>query len=140
MWLSDRWLFTILGRLKQSAKRSMIIQSLTGLLFVQLNIQSLLLKKNKVGMSMTIGIVCIGQLTTINQKECVNLTQNVVKYHRTISSYINDLIGAGFSIRAVKEHMPSDEMLMSVHEVKDVNQRPMFLMILAEKEIASSKK
>lgn len=73
-------------------------------------------------------------------RETTFLTQNVVKYHRTISTYINDLIGAGFSIRAVKEPMPSNEMLMSVPEMKDENRRPMFLMISAEKEIVSSNK
>ncbi|MCM3443862.1 class I SAM-dependent methyltransferase [Metabacillus halosaccharovorans] len=68
------------------------------------------------------------------------LTDNVMKYHRTISTYINDLIGAGFSIRAVKEPTPSDEMLKSVPEMKDEVRRPMFLMILAEKDNTSSNK
>ncbi|ASK63819.1 SAM-dependent methyltransferase [Virgibacillus phasianinus] len=63
------------------------------------------------------------------------LTENVVKYHRTISTYINDLIGLGFSISAVKEPMPSEEMVKSVPEMKDENRRPMFLIILAEKSI-----
>ncbi|MEY8189689.1 class I SAM-dependent methyltransferase [Peribacillus simplex] len=67
-------------------------------------------------------------------RETTFLTENVVKYHRTISTYINDLIGAGFSIRAVKEPMPSDELLKSVPEMKDENRRPMFLMISAVKE------
>ncbi|MDM5358219.1 class I SAM-dependent methyltransferase [Peribacillus sp. ACCC06369] len=66
-------------------------------------------------------------------RETTFLTENVVKYHRTSSTYINDLIGAGFSIRAVKEPMPSDEMLRSVPEMKDENRRPMFLMISAVK-------
>ncbi|MGE6613036.1 class I SAM-dependent methyltransferase [Peribacillus sp. NPDC076916] len=67
-------------------------------------------------------------------RETTFLTKNVVKYHRTISTYINDLIGAGFSIRAVKEPMPSDELLKSVPEMEDENRRPMFLMISAVKE------
>ncbi len=67
-------------------------------------------------------------------RETTFLTENVVKYHRTISTYINDLISAGFSIRAVKEPMPSDELLKSVPEMKDENRRPMFLMISAVKE------
>ncbi|WP_260288580.1 class I SAM-dependent methyltransferase [Peribacillus aracenensis] len=67
-------------------------------------------------------------------RETTFLAENVVKYHRTISTYINDLIGAGFSIRAVKEPMPSDELLKSVPEMKDENRRPMFLMISAVKE------
>jgi len=65
------------------------------------------------------------------------LTANVIKYHRTISTYINDLIGAGFVIKAIKEPMPSDEMLKSDSVMKDENRRPMFLIVSAEKETAS---
>ncbi|MBT2648653.1 class I SAM-dependent methyltransferase [Bacillus sp. ISL-34] len=71
-------------------------------------------------------------------RETTFLTENVVKYHRTISTYMNDLIGAGFSIKAVKEPMPSDEMLKSVPEMKDENRRPMFLIISAVKETKNS--
>ncbi|MFJ7932394.1 class I SAM-dependent methyltransferase [Peribacillus sp. NPDC096448] len=67
-------------------------------------------------------------------RETTFLTENVVKYHRTVSTYMNDLIGVGFSIKAVKEPMPSDEMLKRVPEMKDENRRPMFLMISAVKE------
>lgn len=70
-------------------------------------------------------------------RETTFLTENVVKYHRTISTYINDLIGAGFSIRVIKEPVPSDEMLKSVPDMKDEIRRPMFLIISAEKEITS---
>jgi hypothetical protein len=65
------------------------------------------------------------------------LTENVVKYHRTISTYINDLIGAGFSIRVIKEPVPTDEMLKSVPDMKDEIRRPMFLIISAEKDKTS---
>lgn len=71
-------------------------------------------------------------------RETSFLTENVIKYHRTISTYINNLIAAGFSIRAVKEPAPSDEMLRNVPEMKDENRRPMFLIISADKEIATS--
>jgi hypothetical protein len=65
------------------------------------------------------------------------LTENVVKYHRTISTYINDLIGAGFSIRVIKEPVPTDEILKSVPDMKDEIRRPMFLIISAEKDKTS---
>jgi SAM-dependent methyltransferase len=61
------------------------------------------------------------------------LTDNVIKYHRTFSNYMNNLIGAGFSIRAVKEPIPSEEMLKNIPEMKDEMRRPMFLIISAEK-------
>ncbi len=68
-------------------------------------------------------------------RETTFLTENVIKYHRTISTYINELVGTGFSIRAVKEPIPTDEMLKSIPEMKDETRRPMFLIISAEKEI-----
>lgn len=60
------------------------------------------------------------------------LTDNVVKYHRTISTYMNDLIGAGFALKAVKEPGPSEEMLNKNPAYRDENRRPMFLIISAE--------
>jgi SAM-dependent methyltransferase len=67
-------------------------------------------------------------------RETTFLTENVIKYHRTFSTYINDLIDAGFIIRAIKEPIPSDEMLNSIPEMKDELRRPMFLIISAEKK------
>jgi ubiquinone/menaquinone biosynthesis C-methylase UbiE len=61
------------------------------------------------------------------------LTEDVIKYHRTISTYMNDLINTGFTIKAVKEPMPSDEMLKSIPEMVHETRRPMFLIVLATK-------
>ncbi|YCA45137.1 class I SAM-dependent methyltransferase [Bacillus sp. JZ8] len=61
------------------------------------------------------------------------LTEDVIKYHRTIATYINDLIRTGFIIKAVKEPIPSDEMLESIPEMVHETRRPMFLIILAVK-------
>ncbi|KAB8128857.1 class I SAM-dependent methyltransferase [Gracilibacillus oryzae] len=66
-------------------------------------------------------------------RETSFLTENVIKYHRTLSTYTNDLIGAGFKIRNVKEPTPSENMLKSIPEMKDELRRPMFLIISAEK-------
>ena len=66
-------------------------------------------------------------------RETMFLTENVIKYHRTFSTYINGLINAGFRIRAVKEPVPSEEMFMSIPGMKDELRRPMFLLISAEK-------
>ncbi|WP_175616084.1 class I SAM-dependent methyltransferase [Piscibacillus halophilus] len=66
-------------------------------------------------------------------RETSFLTGNVIKYHRTFATYVNDLIDAGFTIKNVKEPVPSEEMLKSVPEMKDELRRPMFLMIYAEK-------
>jgi hypothetical protein len=66
-------------------------------------------------------------------RETIFLTENVIKYHRTFSTYINDLIDTGFSISTVKEPIPSEEMLNGVPGMKDELRRPMFLIISAEK-------
>lgn len=66
-------------------------------------------------------------------RETVFLNENVIKYHRTFSTYMNNLIDAGFSIRAVKEPKPSKKLLKSDPAMKDENRRPMFLIISAEK-------
>jgi hypothetical protein len=66
-------------------------------------------------------------------RETTFLTENVVKYHRTFSTYVNDLLNEGFNIRKLKEPIPSDEMLESAPEMKDELRRPMFLIISAEK-------
>lgn len=61
------------------------------------------------------------------------LNERVTKYHRTLSTYLNDLIDTGFIIRAVEESYPSEEMSNSVPRMSDESRRPMFLMIAAEK-------
>ncbi|MFB5089411.1 class I SAM-dependent methyltransferase [Psychrobacillus sp. PGGUH221] len=66
-------------------------------------------------------------------RETTFLTENVIKYHHTFSTYINDIINAGFIVRTVKEPIPSEEMLKSIPEMKDELRRPMFLLVSAEK-------
>ncbi|MDR7314308.1 hypothetical protein J2X83_000547 [Brevibacillus nitrificans] len=61
------------------------------------------------------------------------LAENVIKYHRTVSTYMNDLIGNGFIIKAVQEPMPPAEMLDEVGGMRDELRRPMFLIIKAVK-------
>ncbi len=61
------------------------------------------------------------------------LSEHVIKYHRTISTYVNDVIGAGFELKAVKEPTPPGEMLTGEPLLNDENRRPMFFIISAEK-------
>jgi hypothetical protein len=63
------------------------------------------------------------------------LTDNVIKYHRTISTYFNAVIDAGFTLTAVKEPRPSEEM-RGIPGMEDENRRPMFLIVSARKESA----
>ncbi|MBS4220500.1 class I SAM-dependent methyltransferase [Bacillus sp. FJAT-49711] len=66
-------------------------------------------------------------------RETTFLTENVIKYHRTFSTYVNNLIDAGFLLKAIKEPIPSEQMLKSIPEMKDELRRPMFLIISVEK-------
>jgi len=62
------------------------------------------------------------------------LDHDVVKYHRTIESYLNDLIDSGFRITRVSEPQPSQEVLDKHPEMQDETRRPIFLMIAAVKD------
>ncbi|MDQ0208737.1 class I SAM-dependent methyltransferase [Alkalicoccobacillus murimartini] len=67
-------------------------------------------------------------------RETSFLTADVVKYHRTISTYLNELVDAGFSVQTIKEPKPTDEALEQSAEMRDELRRPMFLIILATKK------
>jgi len=62
------------------------------------------------------------------------LDDDVVKYHRTLASYVNALIEVGFRITKVSEPMPPREMLAENPEIRNELRRPMFLLIAAIKD------
>ncbi|AZA99891.1 class I SAM-dependent methyltransferase [Chryseobacterium joostei] len=61
------------------------------------------------------------------------LGENVIKYHRTLTSYLNTLLKHGFKILEIIEPEPSQEMLKEIPEMKDELRRPMMLLISVEK-------
>ncbi|WP_248925332.1 class I SAM-dependent methyltransferase [Paenibacillus hamazuiensis] len=61
------------------------------------------------------------------------LGSEVTKYHRTVATYLNALIDAGFRIRRLSEPQPAQELLAQHPEMRDETRRPMFLMIAADK-------
>ncbi|MDH5031973.1 class I SAM-dependent methyltransferase [Chryseobacterium cucumeris] len=61
------------------------------------------------------------------------LGENIIKYHRTLTSYLNILLKAGFKIKEVIEPQPGEEMLKEIPEMKEELRRPMMLLISAEK-------
>jgi SAM-dependent methyltransferase len=56
------------------------------------------------------------------------LTGDVIKYHRTVSTYLNAVIGAGFQITGIAE-APSPESLDGHPEWQEESRRPMFLLV-----------
>jgi len=61
------------------------------------------------------------------------LTNGVVKYHRTIGSTLNALIRSGFTIRQVEEFCPTAEQIAAKPELVSERERPMFLLVAAQK-------
>lgn len=61
------------------------------------------------------------------------LGEPVLKYHRTLTTYINELIAAGFKLQAVVEPQPAPAMLKDYPEMADELRRPMMLIVSAVK-------
>jgi len=60
-------------------------------------------------------------------------TPGVVKYHRTLGTTLNALIGAGFAIRRVEEFVPSAEQIAAQPELATERERPTFLLVSAQR-------
>jgi hypothetical protein len=67
------------------------------------------------------------------ERKAVFLGEEVVKYHKTLTTYLNGLLRTGFHIAAVEEPMPSKHLLDMVPGMKDELRRPMMLIISARK-------
>jgi ubiquinone/menaquinone biosynthesis C-methylase UbiE len=62
------------------------------------------------------------------------LVKGVLKYHRTMSTTINTLIGAGFTIEQLQEYSPTETELARTPELAPQLERPIFLVIKACRE------
>jgi SAM-dependent methyltransferase len=62
------------------------------------------------------------------------LDEDVVKYHRTLASYLNTLIASGLRITEIAEPVPSPEMLAQHPDYRHELRRPMFLLVAAVKD------
>lgn len=67
------------------------------------------------------------------KREAVFLGEKVVKYHRTLTTYLNTLLGLGFILERVVEPTPSPGLLTEFPELKHELRRPMMLLISARK-------
>lgn len=66
------------------------------------------------------------------EREAVFLGEKVIKYHRTLTSYLNTLLECGFELTHVVEPQPPEEM-MGLPGMRDEMRRPMMLLIAAVK-------
>ena len=67
------------------------------------------------------------------RREAVFLGERVVKYHRTLTTYLDTLPRSGFRILRVVEPQPPEDM-MDLPGMRDELRRPMMLLVSAVKE------
>lgn len=70
---------------------------------------------------------------TEGKRISVFLGENVVKYHRTLSSYMGALFNSGFAVKGLVEPQPESGMLSSIPGMVDELRRPMMLVVSAVK-------
>lgn len=62
------------------------------------------------------------------------LGENVIKYHKTLTTYLNDLLTNGFELCSIVEPKPSQYLIDTVEGMKDEMRRPMMLIVSAIKK------
>ena len=67
------------------------------------------------------------------KREAIFLGEKVVKYHRTLTTYLNTLLNEGFLIQQVVEPQPPEDML-DLEGMKDEMRRPMMLLVSVRKK------
>jgi len=70
---------------------------------------------------------------TEGERNAVFLGENVVKYHKTLTTYLNTLLEHGFVITKIVEPKPADHLLKTVPEMKNELRRPMMLLVSSKK-------
>ena len=66
------------------------------------------------------------------EREALFLGERVVKYHRTLTTYLNTLLRCGFTLRRIVEPKPPEDML-DMPGMRDELRRPMMLLVAASK-------
>jgi SAM-dependent methyltransferase len=64
------------------------------------------------------------------------LVEGVIKHHRTVGTTLNTLMRRGFSIQHVEEWKPSPEQLAALASASEEMDRPMFLIVAADRRPA----
>lgn len=61
------------------------------------------------------------------------LAPGVRKQHRTVGTLLNTVLDAGFAIRRVRESFPTAEQVAADPDLAEERQRPMFLIVVADR-------
>lgn len=67
------------------------------------------------------------------KRNAMFLGEDVIKYHRTMTTYLKTLLVNGFEIIDFEEPKPSQEMIENIDGMKDEMRRPMMMIISAVK-------
>ena len=67
------------------------------------------------------------------RRDALFLGEHVVKYHRTLDTYINALLANGFELTGFAEPRPTERMLAEISEMRDEMRRPMMFIVSAVK-------
>ncbi len=62
------------------------------------------------------------------------LGEKVIKYHKTLTTYLNGLLQSGFELTGIVEPKPSEQLLHTVKGMENELRRPMMLIISAKKK------
>lgn len=68
------------------------------------------------------------------RRQAVFLGEEVVKFHKTLTTYVNGLIRSGFEIVSLEEPEPDELLLNTIPGMQDELRRPMMLIISARKK------
>lgn len=71
---------------------------------------------------------------TEGERKAVFLDEEIVKYHKTVTSYLNSLLQAGFHITGIVEPQPDPTLLDTIPGMHDELRRPMMLLVSARKK------
>lgn len=66
-------------------------------------------------------------------RTAVFLDEEIIKYHKTLTTYINGLLKTGFEITALVEPEPDTRLLHTVPGMTEELRRPMMLLVSAQK-------
>lgn len=67
------------------------------------------------------------------RRDAVFLGEAVVKYHRTLTTYLETLLRIGFAVTGIVEPQPAEHLLDTVPGMRDELRRPMMLLVSAKK-------
>ena len=68
------------------------------------------------------------------KRKAVFLGEEVVKFHKTLTTYVNGLIKTGFKITALVEPEPDRALFNVIAGMEDELRRPMMLLVSSVKE------